>query len=93
MDVQKFNLRLPAQLYAQAAELADYQMLSTNAFIVAAIRNYVTHPMFKQRVAVIRMPPPSCVPAVEVPKVGANQPCPCGSAKSYKYCHGKEKKS
>lgn len=24
----------------------------------------------------------------EVPKVGANQPCPCGSGKKYKRCHG-----
>jgi preprotein translocase subunit SecA len=22
------------------------------------------------------------------PKVGRNQPCPCGSGKKYKYCHG-----
>ncbi|MFP4443025.1 MAG: preprotein translocase subunit SecA, partial [Spirochaetia bacterium] len=24
-----------------------------------------------------------------VPKVGRNEPCPCGSGKKYKYCHGK----
>lgn len=23
------------------------------------------------------------------PKVGANQPCPCGSGRKYKLCHGK----
>jgi len=23
------------------------------------------------------------------PKVGRNQPCPCGSGKKYKQCHGK----
>ncbi len=23
-----------------------------------------------------------------VPKVGRNDPCPCGSGKKYKYCHG-----
>jgi preprotein translocase subunit SecA len=22
-------------------------------------------------------------------KVGRNQPCPCGSGKKYKHCHGK----
>ena len=26
----------------------------------------------------------------EEPKVGRNQPCPCGSGKKYKNCHGKE---
>ena len=25
----------------------------------------------------------------EQPKVGRNQPCPCGSGKKYKNCHGK----
>jgi preprotein translocase subunit SecA len=25
----------------------------------------------------------------EVPKVGRNEPCPCGSGKKYKHCHGK----
>jgi preprotein translocase subunit SecA len=24
------------------------------------------------------------------PKVGRNDPCPCGSGKKYKNCHGKE---
>jgi preprotein translocase subunit SecA len=24
-----------------------------------------------------------------LPKVGRNDPCPCGSGKKYKYCHGK----
>ena len=24
-----------------------------------------------------------------VVKVGRNDPCPCGSGKKYKYCHGK----
>ena len=28
-------------------------------------------------------------PASSVPKVGRNDPCPCGSGKKYKKCHGK----
>ncbi|WP_066268344.1 preprotein translocase subunit SecA [Hydrogenophaga palleronii] len=28
-------------------------------------------------------------PAGEVPRVGRNDPCPCGSGKKYKQCHGK----
>ena len=27
--------------------------------------------------------------AQAVPKVGRNEPCPCGSGKKYKSCHGK----
>jgi len=28
-------------------------------------------------------------PAQAGPKVGRNDPCPCGSGKKYKHCHGK----
>jgi len=28
-------------------------------------------------------------PIVALPKVGRNDPCPCGSGKKYKHCHGK----
>ncbi len=28
-------------------------------------------------------------PVGEVPRVGRNEPCPCGSGKNYKHCHGK----
>ena len=28
-------------------------------------------------------------PAGQVPRVGRNDPCPCGSGKKYKQCHGK----
>ena len=27
--------------------------------------------------------------AEQVPKVGRNEPCPCGSGKKYKHCHGR----
>ncbi|MDH5204173.1 MAG: preprotein translocase subunit SecA [Hylemonella sp.] len=29
------------------------------------------------------------MPMAEVPRVGRNEPCPCGSGKKYKHCHGK----
>ena len=31
---------------------------------------------------------PALVAAGQVPKVGRNDPCPCGSGKKYKKCHG-----
>jgi preprotein translocase subunit SecA len=34
-------------------------------------------------------PDASSVPAGAVPRVGRNDPCPCGSGKKYKHCHGK----
>jgi preprotein translocase subunit SecA len=27
--------------------------------------------------------------AAAVPRVGRNDPCPCGSGKKYKFCHGR----
>ena len=27
-------------------------------------------------------------PVRQEPKVGRNEPCPCGSGKKYKHCHG-----
>jgi preprotein translocase subunit SecA len=36
-----------------------------------------------------RAPGPAAVPFVrEVAKVGRNEPCPCGSGRKYKHCHG-----
>ncbi|MCC6359761.1 MAG: SEC-C domain-containing protein [Phycisphaerales bacterium] len=34
-------------------------------------------------------PPPAAPVKREHPKVGRNDPCPCGSGKKYKQCHGK----
>jgi hypothetical protein len=31
---------------------------------------------------------PASSPAVDLPRVGRNDPCPCGSGKKYKKCHG-----
>jgi preprotein translocase subunit SecA len=33
--------------------------------------------------------PPKALPADAGPKIGRNDPCPCGSGKKYKHCHGK----
>jgi preprotein translocase subunit SecA len=32
---------------------------------------------------------PRMASASDVPRVGRNEPCPCGSGKKYKHCHGK----
>jgi preprotein translocase subunit SecA len=37
------------------------------------------------------MLPASSAPVQGVPKVGRNDPCPCGSGKKYKACHGQNK--
>jgi len=37
----------------------------------------------------IKLPMPKPVPVQAVAKVGRNEPCPCGSGKKYKQCHGR----
>ncbi len=40
------------------------------------------------REPVTALAPPTAPFVRAVPKVGRNEPCPCGSGKKYKYCHG-----
>jgi preprotein translocase subunit SecA len=73
--------RLEAQRRQQMPQFLDFQ-----------------HPSFGQTTALeetliqtaddtaVAITPP---PHVHEPKVGRNAPCPCGSGKKYKYCHGK----
>jgi preprotein translocase subunit SecA len=35
-------------------------------------------------------PPVKRTPVTVAPKIGRNDPCPCGSGKKYKNCHGKD---
>ncbi len=44
-----------------------------------------SEPAAAEEVAIAQKP----VPAHVLPKVGRNEPCPCGSGKKYKHCHGK----
>ena len=47
-------------------------------------------PRSSQRLEAAPERPEPVTPFVrEQPKVGRNQPCPCGSGKKYKQCHGR----
>jgi len=39
-----------------------------------------------------KVTPPAAQPSGPIPRVGRNQPCPCGSGKKYKHCHGRHAK-
>ena len=43
----------------------------------------------RQAAASVNRPAPAQQPVKGVPKIGRNDPCPCGSGKKYKNCHGK----
>jgi uncharacterized protein YecA (UPF0149 family) len=91
MEKTRLTLRLPPDLADQAAAVAEQQGLTMNAFIVQAVRNWATYqgkrmgPSIAPVVSASREPPP----VQNVPKAGANDPCPCGSGQNYKRCHGR----
>ncbi|MFC5525831.1 YlcI/YnfO family protein [Rhodanobacter ginsengisoli] len=97
METTRLTLRLPPELASQAADVAAQQGLTMNAFIVQAVRNWVTYQ--GKRLGSTGLPSTGPVrssaraitapPVQTVPKVGANDPCPCGSGQKYKRCHGR----
>ena len=99
-ETAKLNLRLPPDLKEEASAVAEAMGLSLNAFVVQAVRNWAGYQADKlvryQRT--VRGPAPAPASVQDLPaaasrlsmaKVGANQPCPCGSGQKYKRCHGK----
>lgn len=57
--------------------------------LMAGIKHTVVHMIFRvnlQKQEAAPRPPASAIPGQ---KVGRNDPCPCGSGKKYKHCHGK----
>ncbi len=95
----RFTLRLPPDLVPQAQAIAQHMGLSLNALCVMALRSQVAYlsrtygpPPLRPAGLQATTPPASSVPVVSkparVPRVGPNQPCPCGSGLKYKRCHG-----
>ena len=84
------NVRLADPLKAEAAAYARRLGVSLNALAAVALREYLD-----RRAPPSPWPAPAAAPAVPgvaagvvVAKVGRNDPCPCGSGKKYKLCHG-----
>jgi len=71
--------------------------------LLSTIRHDVAHAIFHVRVERKEAPAPAPSPMVRAvaprpsvrqpvksaKKVGRNEPCPCGSGKKYKHCHGR----
>jgi preprotein translocase subunit SecA len=88
--------------YGQRDPLVEYKAEAYNMFqgLLEAIRQDVVHRIFHVRVVVEEPKPAQNVttnreeengrqPVKAVKKVGRNDPCPCGSGKKYKKCHGR----
>ena len=94
----RFTLRLPPDLAPQAEAMAQHLGLSLNALCVMALRSHVSYlsrtyrppPVDPARLQAptASAPGPSVRRRVGVPVVALNAPCPCGSGKKYKRCHG-----
>lgn len=88
------SVRFPDPLKAEAMAYADSLGLSLNALCAVALRDYLDARAKRPALPLepepmqARQGVPASVPA-SMPKVGANQPCPCGSGQKYKRCHGK----
>lgn len=96
-DTTKLNLRMSSAVREEAATLAESQGLSLNAYLLRAVMNANQYwgpklvKQARQRAAMaeaLKRPTTPAASSREVPKVGANQPCPCGSGQKYKRCHG-----
>ena len=82
MEVSRLLLTVRIQTQEQVAQAA--QAIEESASHVANVS--YTHPNEDGSVSQETDP---ATQVAEVPKVGRNDPCPCGSGKKYKQCHGK----
>jgi len=82
MDVTRILMTVRIQTQEQVAEAAE--AIEERAEAISNIT--YTHPG-EDGNAVVRES--DAVVASGLPKVGRNEPCPCGSGKKYKHCHGR----
>jgi preprotein translocase subunit SecA len=57
--------------------------------LMASIKHDIAHMIYKVNLEKREVPRPQKAAAPVGQKVGRNDPCPCGSGKKYKHCHGK----
>ncbi|WMY09969.1 preprotein translocase subunit SecA [Paraburkholderia phenoliruptrix] len=81
MEEQGGHLENVEFRHAEFAEASAAAPAAAEAATAAMIGDAMSHAASAQTA--------SAVGADSVPKVGRNDPCPCGSGKKYKQCHGK----
>src|SRR5690606_20788207 len=92
METTRILLRLQLQTEEQ---IAQAEALERQAPQLENVQ--YQHPSFEEALvgadaeeaAVAASAPPKAAPFVRGEKIGRNEPCPCGSGKKYKHCHGK----
>lgn len=80
------NVRVqsPEQMAAAAEQLEERAEQIANVTYTAPTETGETETISNAAIAAA-----ASRPVGEVPRVGRNDPCPCGSGKKYKHCHGK----
>ena len=97
LSLEQLRQGISLRAYAQKDPLNEYKREAFTMFegLLAGLRETVT--MVLSHVEV-RQPEPEVGAAEQAPeaprqpanrKVSRNEPCPCGSGKKYKHCHGK----
>ena len=82
MDVTRVLMTVRIQSQEEVAQAAQALEAQAESFVNVTY----THPREDGSVAQETDP---ATAVAEVPKVGRNDPCPCGSGKKYKLCHGR----
>jgi preprotein translocase subunit SecA len=84
-EVSRLLMTVRIQTQEQAAEAALAAEAQARQFSNVAY----THPNEDGSVSTDPDPATFAAEAARLPKVGRNDPCPCGSGKKYKNCHGR----
>jgi len=94
MDYLRDSVRLRA--YGQQDPLVEYKNEGHKMFqnLLRMIETSIVQTLLKVSLTKEPAPPPppvamNVIPSGQSKKTGRNDPCPCGSGKKYKRCHGK----
>ncbi|GAA5171188.1 preprotein translocase subunit SecA [Viridibacterium curvum] len=80
VDVTKMLVTVQIRSEEQIEEVADARPAVANV--------QYQHAGYEEALAAAATASPEAVPVNDTPRVGRNDPCPCGSGKKYKHCHG-----
>jgi uncharacterized protein YecA (UPF0149 family) len=71
--------------------MRDHNPVDHTHYLCSAYQQFFAHSEERLRQLSRRVPAPPPAPAADLPRVGRNDPCPCGSGKKYKKCCGRNR--
>ena len=90
-DIEALTEAVRIRAYGQKDPIVEYRRESFNLFnaMMANFDGWVFSNLFRiSEIPAGDSPKKVGLPAAALAKVGRNDPCPCGSGKKYKKCHG-----